>query len=238
MKWTEESIGKALLELSVDGKLPSDDDLRQSGMSGLGFAVSRTGGYPEWARRLGLQTKGGRVVWNDELIESALREECKRLGRMPSANELRAVGQNGLACAISKRDGFRAWALRLGLKQKETETHRGQKWERHEAAFFRSMSFEVKEQTTRAPFDLLVNGHRVDVKSSSLNLRGWYQFGEIKRGADCDCYDLVCTNDDGVLARFIVPSSMARVKTISMMPSTLSCLGKYGAFRDAVHHLQ
>jgi hypothetical protein len=235
-KWTDERIGAALLEMSVDGQLPSNDDLKRAGMSGLGFAVSKTGGYPDWARKLGLKTKGDRSLWNDDLIEAALRLDETRLGRMPTANELRFLGQNDLACAISKHGGFRFWACRLGLRQKGTETHRGQKWERHEAAFFRSMGFEVVEQPTRAPFDLLVNGHCVDVKSSTRS--GWYQFGSIKRGSDCDFFDLLCVHNDEVRARFVVPADKACVMSITIMPNTLSGLGKYAAFRDAIHLVQ
>jgi len=99
------------------------------------------------------------------------------------------------------------------------------------------MGFEVERQTTKSPFDLLVNGSRVDVKTSTLNSTGWYQFGSIKRCEDCDFLDLLCIEDDRLLARFIVPAEKARVTTISMMPSTLEGLGKYAAFLDATNLL-
>jgi hypothetical protein len=237
-KWTDEEIGKALLELSKDGRLPSNDDLSKLGMSGLGFAVTKTGGYPFWAQKLGLKTKSDRFMWTEEAVKEALLVESQRFGRMPSANELRDVGCNSLACAVVRRGGFRVWAKRLGLEQKGTETHRGQKWERQEAVYFRSIGFEVEEQLTRASFDLLVNGKRVDVKSSSFNDRGWYQFGSIKCGSDCDFFDLVCVGNNKFLARFIIPSSIVKIKTISMMPNTLRGIGKYAAFRNAVYYLK
>lgn len=170
-------------------------------------------------------------------MEQELKLRAEPLGRMPSANELRASGANDLACAISRMGGFRAWATRLGLRQKDSDTHRGQKWERHEAEYFRSLGFEVEEQVTKAPFDLLVNGQRVDVKGSKLTKHGFYQFGGIKRGQDCDFFDLLCI-DGGVKSRVVVPANKARVQKVCMMPSTLEGLGKYGAFVGAVHLLR
>ncbi len=175
-------------------------------------------------------------TWTDASIEEELRRRAGELRRMPSANELRASGANDLACAISRRGGFSGWAEKMGLKQKSSDTHRGQKWERHEADFFRSLGYLVEEQTAKAPFDLLVNGLRVDVKSSKLTRHGFYQYGGIRNGEGCDLFDLLCI-DGGVKARVLVPSSKANVAKICMMPATLDGLGKYGAFVGAVHLL-
>lgn len=175
--------------------------------------------------------------WDDATIESELRLMAGELRRMPSVNELKASGANDLACAIVRSGGFLKWSERLGLGRKSSETHRGQKWERHEADYFRSLGFTVEAQSARAPYDLLVNGHRVDVKSSMLTRHGWYQFGGIDRGAGCDFFDLLCI-EGGVKARLIVPASMANVVKISMTPTTLEGLGKYAAFVGAVHLLR
>jgi len=232
-KWTDEAIGDALLKLSSDGRLPSNDELKAAGLSGLGFAVSNTGGFYAWAKKLGLETKGGGAPWTEERITSELQPFCEEFGRMPSVGELRNAGRNDLACVISKRGGFRCWAKRLSLGQKGSETHRGQKWERSESVFFRALGMNVEEQSTKAPFDLLVNGKRVDVKSSILNKTGWYQFGSIKYGKDCDFYDLLCVEDDKIKGRFIVPVAHANVGTISLMPKSLIGRGKYGPFLGA-----
>ena len=176
--------------------------------------------------------------WTDELIAVRLVEQAKSFGRMPTAGELRARGMNDLACVISRRGGFLRWAKELRLETKGTETHRGQKWERSEAGYFAELGFEVEEQTTKAPFDLLVGGRKVDVKTSTLNKSGWFQFGSIKRCVDCEFLDLLCVDGDALVARFIVPAEKARVVTISMMPATLGGLGKYAAFRSAVYLLR
>lgn len=177
--------------------------------------------------------------WTDSLIAEFLTKQVMDLGRMPSATELRKCGLNDLACVISRRGGYREWAVRLRTVLKGTETHRGQKWERYEAAFFRALDFLVEEQRTKAPYDLLINGHRVDVKSSTYceygDVRG-YLFNGLKRGRDCDFFDLVCVEEDVVVHRFIVPASLATMSlTITRSSySTPSSGGKWAAYKDAI----
>jgi len=177
--------------------------------------------------------------WTPELIYDALAEYVARLGRMPSTGEMRATGQNQLAQAIKRNGGVRVWAAKFGVEQKGSETHRGQRWERHEAAFFSSAGFTVASQTVKAPFDLLVNDRRIDVKCSILNRTGWFQFGNVRQCVDCDFLDLICVSSDGsLLGRFIVPAVHANVATISMMPATLAGKGKYAPFRDRIEQLR
>ena len=176
--------------------------------------------------------------WTDELIGEELMKQARSLGRMPSARELRLEGLNDLACAIPRNGGYRRWAERLGLGMKVSETTRASKWEEAEMQYFESLGYEVERQTTKAPFDLLVNGHRVDVKISTLNKTGWFQFGCIKKCVDCDFLDLLCIRNGERVARFIVPANAARVVTVSMMPSTLYGKGKYGFWLDKVELLK
>ena len=77
----------------------------------------------------------------------------------------------------------------------------------------------------------------MDVKGSKLTKYGFYQYAGIKRGEDCDFFDLLCI-DNGVRERIVVPASKALVTKICMMPSTLEGLGKYGAFVGAVELLR
>jgi len=162
---------------------------------------------------------------------------------MPSFKELSDNGQNDLGCAISRGHGFREWAMRLRVEQKGHHTHRGQKWERHEAAFLRSMGLPVEEQTTRAPFDLMVNGHRVDVKSStwkSYDCCTGYFFNNFKFGEDCDFFDLVCVSE-GVDHRFVIPADEIRLKSVTIAPSSLTGKGpggKWWPFKDALDVLK
>ena len=158
---------------------------------------------------------------------------------MPSIGEMRAAGQGALAMAASRSGGMRAWAARLGVEQKGTETHRGQKWERHEAAFFSSMGLSVVPQTAKAPFDLLVNGHRVDVKSSTFRDYGYvtgYLFNGLKNGSDSDFFDFVCVEGGLVLHRFIIPSAIACTRSLTITQSSIDGIGKrkkWFGFKDA-----
>lgn len=175
------------------------------------------------------------TFWTNKLVYERLVPIISALGRMPSANELRADGKNDLACAISRRGGFKSWAQRMGAGQKGTETHRGQEVEESEQSRLESLGFTVLRQTCKAPFDLLVNGHRVDVKSAHAGLYGdardqntYWIFALAKVKPTCDFYLLVCLNsDDSVARRYVVPSSSAKIRTLTITPC-----GKYEGFRD------
>ncbi len=178
------------------------------------------------------------VHWSEELIERELRVHIRRLGRMPSAEEIRAADGHGrLSSIISYGHGYKYWADRLGVAQKGTETHRAQAWERHEVDFFRGMGYDVTRHSTKHPYDLTINGHRVDVKMATRcdygRVKG-FVFAGLKRGADCDFFDLVCTDGCEVTCRFVIPAPMAPVHTITISPSNLSGIGrgKWHKFKD------
>lgn len=162
---------------------------------------------------------------------------------MPTANELRAMGHNSLACAVGRYGGWRHWADRLRLERKGTETHWAQSWEAREADLYRSLGAEVERQTTKAPFDLLVNSRRVDVKASTFHdyrpkdgrrVCG-YAFAGLKRGRQADFFHLVCVADDErPLARFVVPAAEAAVHTVSIAPRSLDGGGAYGRYLGAL----
>lgn len=160
---------------------------------------------------------------------------------MPSASELRASGSNDLALIVSRRGGFVAWAARLELPLKESETQFGQSWEKQEGAFFESLGLAVERQTTKAPFDFVVGGKRVDVKAGQWGEYGavkGYFFAGLRRGTDCDVFDLVCVSEGRAKHRFIVPAEMARVQTVTITRSSIDGSGKYRLYLDAIEHLR
>ena len=177
--------------------------------------------------------------WSDELVESELRPIGRKMGRMPSSTELRDMGRNSLACAISRSGGYYRWSQRLGLEQKGTETHWAQKWERHEVEFFSALGFGVQRQSTKSKFDLLVQGQRVDVKAARWTpfrkggKFGSFVFAGLKWGAGCDVFDLLCIEGEAVKHRYLIPADKARVTTLSISRRSLGDDGKYSAFRDA-----
>jgi len=170
--------------------------------------------------------------WSDELIEFELRWQAKTLGRMPTANELRRIGRMDLAMAVSRSGGFRSWAGRIGVELKGTETHRGNSVEDAMVGHLEKLGFRVDRQSTRAPFDLLVDGVKVDVKSGSqTGPSGAHTFGSMKIPATCDLY-LACFVDGigRIFSRYFIPASEARVVTLSIRPFGK---GKYERFREA-----
>lgn len=181
--------------------------------------------------------------WNDALIEQRLEPHIARLGRMPTSPELIAVeGNTALSSAVAHHGSYAGWARRLGVVQSGGTVHRGQRWEEHEAAFFCEQGCAVEAQATKAPFDLLVNGQRVDVKSAT-----WGDYGPVRgfifclkdkdHSVRCDFFDLVCVKDDQLAHRFVVPAKNASVQTVTITERTLGGFGKYSKFMDAVDPL-
>lgn len=178
--------------------------------------------------------------WTDALICERLRPYVNMLGRMPSSGELVRMEKNeSLRAAITDFGGMEKFARLLGAGFSGGTSHVGRQWQHHEESFFAAAGHLVVPQRTQAPFDLLVNDHRVDVKSASwteCGARGdrkGYAFGNLKKGIDCDLFDLVCIGEDGsVAARFIVPSTAARVDTLVISQKTLDGTGKYSPWRD------
>jgi len=220
--------------------MPTKDELNKAGESYLGLLVSRTGGFRDWARRLGVRTKSGRETWTDTRIEEELREHIRRFGHMPSFIDLvRSCGNTRLANKVAKTKGFRGWAAVLGVVSKSSGPTTGVKWEDHEQAFFEAKGWKVERQAYKAPFDLLLVGPkrqiRVDVKSAHWaeheTMRG-YVFSGLKRGRTCDAFSLVCVSPEETFeARFMVPAANARVLTITITEKSLSADGRYARFR-------
>jgi len=174
--------------------------------------------------------------WDDNLIAERLQPHIKQLGRMPTSTELVEVeDDHALSSAIAQYGGYAAWTAKLGTSQSGGTTHKGQMWERREFAFFESLGYEVVAQSTQATFDLLVNAHRVDVKSGAwFGPSVGFVFGLRKRDhvARCDYFDLLCIDGDELLHRFVVPSREAQVQTVTITQRQLDGRGKYSKWRD------
>lgn len=184
-----------------------------------------------------------------ERIEQELREVVGEMGRMPSAPELNARGLGRLATAALRnspqrgRGAFAWWANRLGASLKDSCTKRGVEIENRVAEELLGLGLAVVQQTTRAPFDLLVeNRVRVDVKSAQYNEyttpKGGrccgHFFGLSKADPTCDLY-ILCGVDaaNAILWRYFVPSSEARVRTLTITPTGQT----YTRFREDIGQL-
>ena len=114
-----------IAERGVSGFMPTQDDLRNAGLTSLTNAINLHGGMYAVAERLGLllshaQRPNG--YWDDfttverELL--AFVSERGTPGVMPSRNDLRQAGLHDLNGALEKHRGTAAVAKRLNLKPK------------------------------------------------------------------------------------------------------------------------
>jgi hypothetical protein len=173
--------------------------------------------------------------WDDESIAAALRPLIQKYQRMPSAAEMRVAGKNALACAITRRGGFEKWRRYMRASIKPSETTTGLRIQRVAARLLRAQGFRIDEQTTKAPFDLLVDGRvRVDVKSGSQYQNIGYIFALNKRTPTCDVYMLATLNSkQRPLTWYFVPSDKAKIVTLTITPN-----GKYAAYRGQIDLLR
>lgn len=160
--------------------------------------------------------------WSDELVESEIRAiSAERFGgRMPSAPELIDAGFQSLASRISRtKGGYRGLALRLGLGIKDSETAFGHVWESFIVEKLQAHGRTAVRQTTRAPFDVLVDGRvRVNVKSAR-----WHEYGPCKgfffgisdTWKRCDVFALVKVAESSQEILW-VPSCDAQQQTITL----------------------
>jgi hypothetical protein len=189
--------------------------------------------------------KGIPKVWTDEKVAEALRPIVAELGGMPSAQELDDRGLCGLRASISMvHGGVRSVAHKHGFSMRDSCTKRGLEIEDKVTESLRAMGFSAERQSMHAPFDILVNGRvRVDVKSARYTecrsgrshvCRG-HVFGIAKADPTCDLY-ILCGVDaaNAILWRYFVPSSEARVRTLTITPTGQT----YTRFREDIGQLR
>lgn len=124
---------------------------------------------------------------------------------------------------------------------KASETEQGQRVEAEAVAWLAAEGYAAERQTTKAPFDLLVGLHRIDVKSAHysehvgpLGAKTGWVFHLHKVPPTCDFYLLVCLDDsEQHMRRYLIPAQEAQVQTI-----TITARGKYERFRDALELLE
>lgn len=193
-----------------------------------------------WTKAFLFKMRNPKTKWlTEETIDDAVLALVVD-GVMPTAPRLVREGHQSLANAVSRYGGFRSRARRLGLRLAGSETHRAHDWEEREHATALRLGLTSERQTSRAPFDILIQGVRVDVKSGAYSeyknthsggdCKG-YVFAGLKMGRDAEAFDLLCVDGDSLRARFLVPAESARVSTITITPLTLRGGGLYSRFR-------
>lgn len=153
--------------------------------------------------------------WTLETVENEILEVVKFLGidRMPSRNEVESYsGDTTLSNAISRTGGFYAWAEKLGLEVKESETELGIDLENRICDFMKATGFKDCEKTSvKFPYDLLVYGCvKIDVKAArktKVRTSDAYTFRLAKTKPTCDIYVAACLNDEKEIERiYVIPA--------------------------------
>lgn len=213
-------------------EMPSRQFLEGINRADLFNAIARKGGFVKFANEMGIPRRKRVSKWTLEKIEEELRNyvEEKNLDRMPSKPELIKDGRNDIGSALTRYKGMKYWSERIGLPLKQSETTKGNKYERITAMILEDMGHRVKEMTTKYPYDLLVNENvKVDVKVSSPgDIKGWrcHTFRPSKEYPTCDLYICIALDESEKIEKvFIIPSKFAQVTTL--------CIGaesKYNGF--------
>lgn len=117
---------------------------------------------------------GRNRYWTDERIESELRLITGALGSFPTASELRGLGLNDLCCGVTKAGGLIAWAERLGIARKHSDSDTGWDGERAVQSLFHLHGIDcVRCHEVKSPYDLLAaDVLRIDVKSARYATHG------------------------------------------------------------------
>jgi hypothetical protein len=180
------------------------------------------------------------IKWNDERIKAELLKCIKvlQIDRMPTASELKDIGRNDLHCAISRSKKYSGWAKELGLSLKQSETTKGQKYEKYVRDVIKTFGYDVKQMTTKHPFDLLINDTvKVDVKVGGVHNHfgaRCHTFRPSKKYATCDIYVCIGLDEKGkVEKRFVIPSKYAKLVTINICNDS-----KYNVFLERWDYIE
>ena len=155
--------------------------------------------------------------WNEKEIEDRIMQIVNDMGMdtFPTLSEMTEYyGNQGLRNKVSKTGGSFAWAEKLGLPMKQSDTCFGRKYELYaiEDIYKHTYHMRSEKMSTRYPYDLLVEGLiKVDVKVSRPAGRllngNRYSFNSEKKHQTCDIFLLYGLDDDGqVIKTFIIPS--------------------------------
>lgn len=153
------------------------------------------------------------VKWTPELVETHIREAMTEFGIdcMPTANALRdSRFANVISAAIRLFGSMDECADALGIRRAEHDSRKGWAWEEWVGEEAEARGFAVESRgRVKAPFDLSVNGKRVDVKVAigAWVANGWQWTWRIgKREHSCDFYALVAAHNDRPPVVYVVPA--------------------------------
>jgi len=206
-------------------RMPTSLEVRRLKIPRLDSAISKTGGYTHWAKKLNLKRKEPTSKWTDDSIKSEILSiiDILDINRMPSRSEIETVGKNkAIVSAIARSYGYYGWAERLGLDAKESDTLMGITYEKLCMESLKSKGYSVKDTAVKAPYDLIINGNvKIDVKSgTAYESRGSrvHTFGINKPLPVCDLYIIYALDEEreNIERTFIIPSKDLKLHSMSI----------------------
>lgn len=174
-----------------------------------------------------------RMQWTEEKIGGRVFAAVATLGidRMPTVSELTSIGENALACAMTKTLGMDGWAERLRLAQADHDSRCGWKWEEWFAAEAEARGFTVvRRERIKEATDLHVAGKSVDVKSAcgalvAGDMQWTWRIARERHAAEL--YVFIATEARLPPVVHVVPAS-----EVPLTCATMRRGGKYRAWRD------
>jgi len=149
---------------------------------------------------------------------TALQEHVIRSGHARGLLDHEVAKAAGVSVATVKR-----YRRKLGLSANCARNRLGRAGEEYFASLARQAGLHVAwPQVRNAPFDVLVNGWRVDVKTARPDRRGWVRLrlpGVRRSFRGRYAYGKAYARDSDVIACVVVPSSEYALHGVVLLPS-------------------
>jgi hypothetical protein len=181
-----------------------------------------------------------RRKWDEQKIAGEIMEAIHYLNssNMPSRSDLEECGYGYLATAITKYGGYKYFADKLGLEQKQSATMTGDINEEYIYELLYDRGYKVEFTPPRHPYDLLVNGVvRIDVKSanptpSKVKRMNEFVFAINNYFPKCDIFVFVKILGEEKKEVFIIPSNLIKQSQLGIGETS-----KYDCFKDRFDYI-
>ena len=172
--------------------------------------------------------------WNEEKIQEGIYSVMKKnkTENMPSSKLIYETNNSfALSIAIERNGGFHYWANKLGLKQNKSETRFGNIYEQECLRYLTDHKYNGEAMTTKYPYDIFVDGVKIDVKASNLfkcNHGVFYTFNLEKKYPTCDIFVAYCIeNQEQIKKVYVIPSIVLQGKTQLSIGEKTSIYDRY-----------
>lgn len=234
--WTDERVIEVIKAKATElGRMPKRRDFNNNAIT---RGVVRLGGYLALAEKLGIERKPVYETWGRERVLKELKVLVAKLKRMPTLKEAEELVSDKFRWQLSFY-GTRELAAEVGATLKGAHTHFGNDWEDWAAEKLRKRGHKVTRPGRAAPYDILVDGVRVDVKASRRLTHGQtgdrmhtFTLGDkckTEEGGGADLYMCIALKEDEKTVDKIlyVPASAAKVSHITFLARGSKKWGQY-----------